>query len=126
MKALSLYFPTSRLPQATEQYSRCYNMKGQHVKPTFSLGCAHHDSNFNFFSHSYLNRQATEFAIQRFLNFYLKSTVLEWIFHNQEKKFRARTQNSRYRASKSKNFWYGKFQDFWGIFGTFLTIKLHL
>ena len=80
----------------------------------------------SIFFRSYLNRQATEFPIRRFLNFYLKSTVLEWIFHNQEKNFGARTQKSRYRASKSKNFLYGKFQDFVGIFGTFLTINLHL
>ena len=53
----------------------------------------------SIFFRSYLNRQATEFAIRRFLNFYLKSTVLEWIFHNQEKNFGARTQKSRYRTS---------------------------
>ena len=80
----------------------------------------------SIFFRSYLNGLAFEFAKRGFLNLDLKSIVLEWIFHNQEKNFRARTQNSRYRASKSKNFLYGKFQDFGGIFGTFLTINLHL
>ena len=80
----------------------------------------------SIFFRSYLNGLAIEFAKRGFLNLDLKSIVLEWIFHNQEKNFRARTQNSRYRASKSKNFWDGKFQDFWWIFGTFLTSKLHL
>ena len=43
----------------------------------------------NFFR-AYLEGPAVGFATTRFLNFDLKSTVLEWIFHNQEKKFRAR------------------------------------
>ena len=43
----------------------------------------------NFFR-AYLEGPAVGFAYSRFLNFDLKSTVLEWIFHNQEKNFRAR------------------------------------
>ena len=53
----------------------------------------------SIFFRSYLNRLAIEFAKRGFLNLDLKSIVLEWIFHNQEKNFGARTQKSRYRTS---------------------------
>ena len=65
-------------------------------------------------------------AIRRFLNFNLKSIVLEWIFHNQKEKICCLSRNSKYRASKSKNFLYGKFEGFLDIFGTFMTTKLGL
>ena len=45
----------------------------------------------SIFFRAYLNGLAIEFAGSRFLNFDLKSIVLEWIFHNQEKNFGART-----------------------------------
>ena len=80
----------------------------------------------SIFFRSYLNGLAIEFAKRGFLNLDLKSIVLEWIFHNQKEKICCLSRNSKYRASKSKNFLYGKFEGFLDIFGTFMTTQLGL
>ena len=78
---------------------------------------------FNFFFGHMYTGKIFDVPIRRFLNFNLKSIVLEWIFHNQEKDFCSVSPKSRYCASKSKNFSYGKFWRFLEIFGTKMKLK---